>query len=343
MTVVMGAVVTQFADTLPDAFAIVILGGMLQVLFGLLRVGRYVSYTPYSVVSGFMSGIGVIIVLIQVRPFAGLDGVAGGPLANIRVWPEMLTATNIDALLIGAASLAIMIFWPVRLRTYLPSALLGSIDSLLTSLVSDSIMRTRHNSNRELIGQGIGNMVSGLIGGLPGAGATMRTVVNVRAGGRSPASGAFHAIVLLALALVLGLGPIAAVIPHAALAGVLMKVGWEIIDWGYLKHFRRAPRDKLLVMFVTLVLTVFVDLITAVAVGLILAGFVTARWMEAEELKGVTQVALPGDDTGLSAEELTEIHKANGDVGLLSLRGRFSYASRGSWRRRCRMHHRATR
>ena len=238
MTVVMGAIVTQFADNLPDAFAIVILGGMLQILFGLLRVGRYVSYTPYSVVSGFMSGIGVIIVLIQVWPFAGLGSVPGGPLANIWVWPEMLTEANTDALLIA---------------------------------------------------------------------------------------GAFHAVVLLAL--VLGLGPIAAAIPHAALAGILMKIGWDIIDWGYLKHFRHAPRDKLLVMFVTLVLTVFVDLITAVAVGLILAGFVTARWMEAEELKGITQVALPGDDTGLGADELTEIHKANGDVGLLSLRGRFSYAS----------------
>lgn len=377
MTVVMGVIVTQFAGNLTDAFAIVILGGLLQILFGLLRVGRYVSYTPYSVVSGFMSGIGVIIVLIQVRPFAGLDGVAGGPLANIRVWPEMLTAMNIDALLIGAASLAIMIFWPVRLRTYLPSALaalivgtllgvfllplapvigvvpsglpdlqipvvsldhlplilqpalilalLGSIDSLLTSLVADSITRSRHNSNRELIGQGVGNMVAGLIGGLPGAGATMRTVVNVRAGGRSPLSGAFHAIVLLAL--VLGLGPVAEVIPHAALAGILIKVGWDIIDWGYLKHFRRAPRDKLLVMFVTLFLTVLVDLITAVAVGLIVAGFVTARWMEAEELKGVTQVALPGGEIGLGTEEQTELHKANGHVGLLSLRGRFSYAS----------------
>lgn len=377
MTVVMGAIVTQFADNLPDAFAIVILGGMLQILFGLLRVGRYVSYTPYSVVSGFMSGIGVIIVLIQVRPFAGLASVPGGPMANIRAWPEMLTGANTDALLIAAASLAVMIFWPARLRTYLPSALaaliagtllgvlllplapvigevptglpdlylpavslerlpsilqpalilalLGSIDSLLTSLVADSITRTRHNSNRELIGQGIGNMVSGLIGGLPGAGATMRTVVNVRAGGRSPVSGAFHAAVLLAL--VLGLGPVAAVIPHAALAGILMKVGWDIIDWGYLKHFRHAPRDKLLVMSVTLLLTVFVDLITAVAVGLIFAGFVTARWMEAEELKGITQVALPGAESGLSADELAEIHKSNGDVGLLSLRGRFSYAS----------------
>jgi SulP family sulfate permease len=123
MTVVMGAIVTQFADNLPDAFAIVILGGMLQILFGLLRVGRYVSYTPYSVVSGFMSGIGVIIVLIQVRPFAGLGSVPGGPLANIRVWPEMLTEANTDALLIAVASLAIMIFWPARLHACAPICL----------------------------------------------------------------------------------------------------------------------------------------------------------------------------------------------------------------------------
>jgi sulfate permease, SulP family len=377
MTVVMGAIVTQFADNLPDAFAIVMLGGLLQVAFGLLRVGRYVSYTPYSVVSGFMSGIGVIIIVIQVRPFVGLDAVPGGPVANIHSWFETLLGVNYQAMIVAGASLAIMIFWPARLRVYLPSALaaliagtllaffvlphapvigevptglpdfyipavsfeklpsiiqpalilalLGSIDSLLTSLVADSITRTRHNSNRELIGQGIGNIVSGLIGGLPGAGATMRTVVNVRAGGHSPVSGALHAIVLLAL--VLGLGPIAEIIPHAALAGILMKVGWDIIDWRYLKHFRHAPRDKLVVMFVTLGLTVFVDLITAVAVGLILAGFVTARWMEGEELKGLTQVALPHGDSYLDAVEIAELEKANGDVGLQSLRGRFSYAS----------------
>lgn len=377
MTVVMGAIVTQFADNLPDAFAIVMLGGLLQIAFGLMRVGRYVSYTPYSVVSGFMSGIGVIIIVIQVRPFVGLEAVPGGPVANIHSWLEMLLGVNPHAMGVAAVSLAIMIFWPLRLRAYLPSALaaliagtllsmfvlthapeigkvptglphlyipsltfaklpdiiqpalilalLGSIDSLLTSLVADSITRTRHNSNRELIGQGIGNMVSGLIGGLPGAGATMRTVVNVRAGGHSPLSGALHAIVLLAL--VLGLGPIAEVIPHAALAGILMKVGWDIIDWGYLKHFRHAPRDKLVVMFVTLGLTVLVDLITAVAVGLILAGFVTARWMEGEEMKGITQVALPDSDSNLDAAELAALEKANGDVGLLSLRGRFSYAS----------------
>jgi SulP family sulfate permease len=204
-------------------------------------------------------------------------------------------------------------------------ALLGSIDSLLTSLVADSVTRTRHRSNRELIGQGIGNMFAGLVGGLPGAGATMRTVVNVRAGGRTRLSGALHAVVLLAL--VLGLAPLAERIPHAVLAGILLKVGWDIIDWSYLRHIRQAPRDKVIVMLATLSLTVFVDLITAVAVGLILAGFATARWMEKEELKGITSVAIPQNGGALTATELEELRKSKGRIGLVQLRGRFSYAS----------------
>ena len=204
-------------------------------------------------------------------------------------------------------------------------ALLGSIDSLLTSLVADSITRTRHKSDRELIGQGIGNMVSGLIGGLPGAGATMRTVVNVRAGGRTPLSGALHALILLAL--VLGLGPLAEQVPHAALAGILIKVGWDIIDWNYIKRFRRAPRDQVLVMFITLGLTVFVDLVTAVAVGFILAGFATARWMEREEMKGVTAIAYPDKSDNLDPEAREALEKLQGRVAVVSLRGHFSYAS----------------
>jgi SulP family sulfate permease len=376
MTVVMAAIVAQHADKIETAFAIVFLGGAMQILFGALRVGRYVSYTPYSVISGFMSGVGVIIILIQTLPFVGLMSAPGGPLGAIRMWPEALTRFSLDALLIASASLAVMIFWPRPFRRYLPPALaalavgtalsltlltgapvigevptglpeirlpsiglgdltgiiqpafvlalLGTIDSLLTSLVADSITRTHHNSNRELIGQGIGNMVAGLIGAVPGAGATMRTVINVRSGGTSPISGALHAIILLAL--VLGLGPLTGVIPHAALAGILMKVGWDIIDWGYLKRIRWAPRDKLLVMFVTLILTVFVDLITAVAVGLILAGFVTANWMEREELKGVTMLAL-SDEESLDETERAALQKLAGSVLLVTLRGRFSYAS----------------
>ena len=378
MTVVMAAVVAQYADNLPQAFAIVFLGGAFQVVFGLARVGRFVSYTPYSVVSGFMSGIGIIIIVIQTLPFFGLATASGGPLGSMRAWPRIAAGLNPEALAIAVASLAVMVAWPKRLSAIMPPplaaltlgtlmsvlflpgapvigevpaglpklilpsfplaelpqivqaalvlALLGSIDSLLTSLVADSITRTRHNSDRELISQGIGNMVAGLIGGLPGAGATMRTVINVRAGGRTPLSGAFHAVVLLAL--LLGLGPLAERVPHAALAGILMKVGWDIIDWSYLRRIRHAPREKIVVMLVTLGLTVFVDLITAVAVGLILAGFVTARWMEKEELKGITRISLAnGEADPLAAAERAILSQAEGRIEVVRLRGNFSYAS----------------
>jgi SulP family sulfate permease len=376
MTVVMASIVTLYSDNLAQAFTIVLLGGALQIVFGLLRVGRYISYTPYSVVSGFMTGIGVIIMLIQTLPFFGLP-TAGGPVASIESWSRILAEINFAALALASLSLAIMILWPRPWRTVLPPplaaliigtlagvfllptapiigdvptglpqivtpyidpsriagvvqaaiilAILGSIDSLLTSLIADTITRSRHNSDKELVGQGIGNMIAGLIGGLPGAGATMRTVVNIRAGGTTGVSGALHALILFAL--VLGLAPLAEVVPHAVLAGILIKVGWDIIDWDYLKRARYAPRDKLFVMVVTFLLTVFVDLITAVAVGIILASFVTTRWMEAEQLKGVAKFSLPNGDDPLSEEERALLTRANGDVALFLFRGSFSYAS----------------
>jgi sulfate permease, SulP family len=377
MTVVMAAIVAQFSDNLQEAFAIVTLGGLLQIAFGLMRVGRYVVYTPYSVVSGFMSGIGIIIILIQTLPFIGAEPPPGGPVGAVLAWPVAVENINLHALAVALLSLGIMIFWPGRLARYLPSALaaliigtlaglmlftqapviatvptglpdlhiptfdisnlpeivqpalilalLGSIDSLLTSLVADSLTGTRHDSNRELIGQGIGNAFAGLVGAIPGAGATMRTVVNIRAGGHSRLSGAIHSLVLLGL--VLGLGPIAEKIPHAVLAGILMKVGWDIIDWQYLKRFRTAPRDKFMVMLVTLALTVFVDLITAVAVGLILAGFVTAAWMETDELRGLKHLTSPEHASDLDDEERELLDRSSGRIRLLALRGRFSYAS----------------
>jgi len=359
MTVVMGAVVTQYSGNLADAFTIVFLGGLIQIAFGMLKLGRYIAYTPYSVVSGFMSGIGVIIILIQTLPFVGATTVAGGPIGAIDAWLSGNVLINSDALIIATVGLAIGIFWPKRLSAVLPSALaalivgtllsmllftqapvigevptglpqliiptlfdshiftlfkaalilalLGSIDSLLTSLVADAITRTQHKPNKELIGQGLGNMFSSLIGGLPGAGATMRTVVNVRAGGRTPISGALHAVILLTL--VLGLGPIAEKIPHAILAAILLKVGWDIIDWEYLRRIKTAPRAKMVVMLVTLSLTVFADLVTAVAVGLVMAGFITAEWTEQEEVKGVS------------------FHQQCDDVQLITMNGSYSYAS----------------
>ena len=335
-------VITHAEESLAQAFTIVIMAGLLQVALGVMRIGRFVAFTPYSVISGFMSGIGVIIILLQTLPFIGSAVAEGGPVGAVQALPDAINNINISALAIAAVTLGVGIVWPTRLNKFVPStlaalaagtalgvlwltdtpvignvptglpplelpdlaldvvarsvqpaliiALLGSIDSLLTSLVADSMTRTRHNPNRELVGQGIGNMIAGFIQGLPGAGATMGTVVNIRAGGRTPVSGALRAAILLAL--VLGLGKYVESIPHAVLAGILMKVGWDIIDWRFITRMHRVQREHLLVMLITMGLTVFLDLVTAVAIGLIAAGMASARQFERLELDSVISVPL---------------------------------------------------
>jgi len=378
MTIVMASIVATHAQSLGEAFAIVVLGGLIQIALGLARLGKYVVYTPYSVVSGFMTGIGVIIIIIEIPPFLGLPGAAEGVVGALSAVAAIDPATldwRVAAL--AAASLLLLVLWPTRLQRWLPAplgvllagslvavtllpgipaigvvptglpvitipkfplaelpvilqaafvlALLGSIDTLLTSLVADSITRTQHDSDKELVGQGIGNCIAGLLGALPGAGATMRTVVNVRAGGRSPVSGTVHALLLLAVAL--GLGSVVSHVPYAVLAAILIKVGWDIIDWGYLRRARGAPREKFVIMLVTFGLTVFVDLITAVAVGIILASFVSSRWLAEEQLKGL-KLSASGDESDLlSAEERDLLRSAEGKVLVTTLQGSFSYAS----------------
>jgi SulP family sulfate permease len=378
MTVVMGAVIAMHSSSLAEAFTIVMLGGTLQILFGVLQTGRYVSYTPASVVSGFMTGVGLIIIVIQSLPFFGLPSASDGVVGTLASWSGVAFGDiNWAAFSVAGGSLVLLIVWPSRLARLVPSplgvlvlatalsalafsslpvigpvptglpeivlprlsvdfftetlqpafilALLGSIDSLLTSLVADSITKTTHDADKELVGQGIGNLVAGFLGAIPGAGATMRTVVNVRAGGRTPVSGIVHALALLALAL--GLGRVVAIVPMAVLAAILMKVGWDIIDWGYLKRIGRLPREKVVVMLVTCVLTVFVDLIAAVAVGIILASFVNSRWLAAEQLKGLRQSANVDELDMLSDEERALLKPAGGRILLTSLHGSFSYAS----------------
>ena len=387
MAVAMAVVVAANADNLAEAFTIAIMAGLIQILLGVMRIGRFVAYTPYSVISGFMSGIGLIIILLQTLPFMGAPVAEGGPLGAVKAWPDVIPDINFSALAIAALTLAVGVLWPNRLKQYLPPtlaallagtllsvlwltdipvigdvptglpdimlpelsigalagavqpaliiALLGSIDSLLTSLVADSMTRTRHNPNRELIGQGIGNMAAGFIGGLPGAGATMGTVVNIRAGGSTQVSGVLRAAILLAL--VLGLGKYVESIPHAALAGILMKVGWDIIDWRFLTRIHRVQREHLLVMLITLLLTVFLDLVTAVAIGLIAAGMASARLLERLELDSVISVPLLDrtflygkeglDDDDLGDDEEEAIDEFSARVGLVALRGSFSVAS----------------
>ena len=377
MAVAMAVIVTTHADTLAEAFTIVIMAGLLQILLGVMRIGRFVAFTPYSVISGFMSGIGIIIMLLQTLPFLGATGATGGPVGVVRALPNAMSNVNFSALAIAAVTLAVGVLWPRQLRRYLPPtlaalvagtllgvlwltntpvigevptglpqielpvlslsllvraiepalilALLGSIDSLLTSLIADAMTRTRHDPNRELVGQGIGNVVAGLIGGLPGAGATLGTVVNIRAGGQTQVSGALRAAILLAL--VLGLGKYVEAIPHAVLAGILMKVGWDIIDWRFIKRIHRVQREHLLVMLITLALTVFVDLVTAVAIGLIAAGMAGARQFERLELDRVISVPLLDQSFLARKKSEEETDEFSARVGLVALRGSFSVAS----------------
>ena len=408
MTVVMAAVFTEYTALYPQnpeygaalAFSVVIMGGLFQILFGILKLGKYINLIPHPVVSGFMSGIGVIIILLQLGPLFGHTA-QPGPLASAQALPEIVSNPVTSALLLGGLALAIVYLLPKRINRILPAPLLaliagtlalylwqdgeissrieqgktlffmgeasvlgdiptgipqphlpvfelallagmiksalmlaalGSIDSLLTSLVADNVTRTHHESDRELIGQGIGNTLAGLFGGLPGAGATMRTVVNVRAGGLTPISGALHALVLLAI--VLGAGVVARYIPHALLAGILVKVGTDIIDWDYLKRLKKAPKTGIVMMFTVLFITVFVDLITAVAIGMIMASFVFMQRMVNLQLDSITAITEPNDETPFSPEESEVLKEANGRILLYHISGPMSFgAAKGVARR----------
>ena len=303
--------------------------GLFQILFGILKIGKYVRYIPYPVLSGFMSGIGVIIIIQQLYPLIGCkspvlvvdmitqfpERVAGGvsfialllglgTIAIIYLFPfitkkipstlvALLVMTivslflNMDEkLLIGqipagfpmpvfakeGLSLAGLDWGAVLKASIIPGltlAGLGSIDTLLTSVVADNITKTQHNSNRELIGQGIGNIASGLFCGISGAGATMRTVVNVKSGGRTQISGMVHSLMLLAV--LLGLGSLVRYVPLSVLAGILITVGWGIIDFKGFKDLLRIPRADAVVLIIVFLLTVFVDLLTAVGIGMVIA------------------------------------------------------------------------
>ena len=377
MTVAMSVIVAHHADDIGEAFTIVIMAGLIQIVFGLLRIGRYVTYTPYSVVSGFMTGVGVIIILVQTLPFLGADVAEGGPIGTLRNFSDVFEHFEASALGIAAATLAVAMLWPRRFDIYLPStlvalavgmlmgglwlteapvigaistdlpsiqlptlsaaalvnavepalviALVGSVDTLLTSLVADSMTRTRHDPSRELLAQGIGNVITGFIRGLPGSGATPNTVANARAGGATFVAGIVAVGILLVL--VLGLGDYVARIPNAVLAGILVKIALDTIDWRFVTRMHRVQGEHLAVMLLTLGLTVFLDLVAAVAVGMISAAVTSARQFERLEMDSVVSVPLL-DRSFFSTEQGDDgTDEFSARVGLVALKGTFTVAS----------------
>jgi sulfate permease, SulP family len=303
--------------------AVFLATGALQVLLGLLRLGSFIRYVPYPVISGFMSGIGVTIIIQQIFPMAGMAVPASDPAGILAKFGTLPSGFSWPAEALAIATLAIIYIQPRFNRTVPPAlvalvvltgaslllalqvprigalpsglppimmpqfdpshisfiltaglelALLGAIDSLLSALAADSLTKTHHEGNRELIGQGVGNMAAALIAGLPGAGASIRTIVNIQAGGRGRLSGVIHGVFLLAV--LLGLSGAVQEIPHAVLAGILVSAGISCIDLRGFGHLSKVPRSDAALMTVVMVLTVFYGVIEAVAVGMILAAFV---------------------------------------------------------------------
>ena len=375
MIVVFAGVFASLSGDVSLVFATVVLAGVIQIAFGLLGFGQYIRLVPYPVVSGFMSGIGCIIIALQLARLFGHEPAGSGTIPALMEVPNAVSNPNWEALGIGLLTLAIVFRWPAKWGRYLPGplaalitgtvaslglstvpvlgdiptglpqfimpafssdtllivfeaamilAVLGAIDSLLTSLVADNMTRTRHHSNRELIGQGVGNTIAGFFGGIPGAGATMRTVVNIRTGGVTKISGMLHSLLLLAVVVVLA--PLASKIPHAVLAGILVKVGYDIIDVSYLKHAHRGPRFDLALMVMVLSLTVFVDLITAVVAGVVVAALAFVKQVADTQL-----AAAAGENTesvdGLSELESTLLNECGNRLTYFDLGGPLSFGA----------------
>jgi SulP family sulfate permease len=376
MVVVFAGVYAALDGNPSLVFSTVVLAGAIQIAFGVFKLGQYIRLVPYPVISGFMSGIGCIIIALQTSRLLGHEPEGSGTIPALVEIPSAVADPNFAALILGVLTLLIAFKWPARLAkivppplaaliigtlaslflsgapilgdipTGLPSfimpslnqdtilivfeaalilALLGSIDSLLTSLVADNMTRTRHNSNRELVGQGIGNVVAGLFGGIASAGATMRTVINIRTGGTTKISGMLHSLFLLAIVIVLA--PLAANIPHTVLAGILIKTGWDIIDRAYIVKAHRGPRWDLALMLLVLILTVFVDLITAVVAGVVLASLAFVKQIADEQLKSLRDITNEGLSINFSEEEAELMTHAHKRINVFDFGGPLSFGA----------------
>ncbi|AMG03684.1 SulP family inorganic anion transporter [Vibrio mimicus] len=379
MTVIMTAILTTMVSRYPEsgaaiAFTVVMMAGAFQILLGTLKLGKYITLMPYSVVSGFMSGIGVILIILQLSPLLGHPSPGGGVLGTLSALPELLANLKFSELFLGLLTLAILFFLPQKYRKQVPAQLvalvavtlfsviffdtddirrigeipaglpsivvptfnseifvtmvidalvlgtLGCIDTLLTAVIGDSLTRKEHDSDRELQGQGIANMLAGLFGALPGAGATMGTVTNIQVGARSPLSGVTRALVLALVVLVAG--GLTEPIPMAVLAGIAVYVGVNILDWAFIQRAHKISIQGMAIMYGVMLLTVFVDLIVAVGLGVFISNILVIERLSREQARQVKAISdADDDDVPLTESERKLLDKANGKVLFFYLSG----------------------
>ena len=378
MTVIMTAVLTSMMAKYPGtgmamSFTVVMMAGAFQVLLGSLKLGKYVTLMPYSVISGFMSGIGVILIILQLSPLLGHSAPAGGVIGTLSALPNTLAKISFSELLLGVLTLGVLFFFPKRYRKYVPAQLvalvavtllsvaifdtesirrigeipaglpslvlphfnsemlttmvidalvlgtLGCIDTLLTAVIGDSLTRKEHDSDKELRGQGIANIISGLFGALPGAGATMGTVTNIQVGARSPVSGMVRALVLALVVLVAG--GLTEPIPMAVLAGIAVYVGFNILDWSFIQRAHKVSIQGMILMYGVMFLTVFVDLIVAVGLGVFISNIIVIEELSRAQARQVKAISDTDNDVPLTDNERGILDKANGKVLFFYLSG----------------------
>lgn len=349
MTVVSSLVIARSFEQSPDTetalatiFIVFLLTGVFQILFGLIKVGQYIRFVPYPIVSGFMSGIGLLMIIFQVLPLLGHSSSLHFT-EIIQLLRHVGDEVNYQALALGIITILIIYFFPtitkkvpatlvalvgatavgVILKLDVPTikdipdnwiqwrwahlvdydhaswayvvlpaftlALLGSIDSLLTSLVVDITTGSTHKSNKELIGQGLGNIASAIAGGIPGAGATLRTLVNVRSGAKTKASVIIHSVVLLVVLFEIGF---VGVIPLSVLAGILITVGISIIDYKGLRQVFAISVSDGIVMVAVMIVTVVFGLPQAFATGIVLASLLFVKKMADQSIKKSDAIVL---------------------------------------------------
>ncbi|MCR9321460.1 SulP family inorganic anion transporter [Vibrio alginolyticus] len=379
MTVIMTAVLTSMMAKYPETgmamtFTVVMMAGAFQILLGTLKLGKYVTLMPYSVISGFMSGIGVILIILQLSPLMGHAAPSGGVLGMLSALPETISNLKFSELFLGLLTLGILFFFPKQYRKYVPAQLvalvavtllsvilfdtedirrigeipaglpslvapyidtdmfvemvidalvlgtLGCIDTLLTAVIGDSLTRKEHDSDKELRGQGLANMISGLFGALPGAGATMGTVTNIQVGARSPLSGVIRALMLALVVLVAG--GLTEPIPMAVLAGIAVYVGFNILDWSFIQRAHKVSFSGMAVMYGVMLLTVFVDLIVAVGLGVFISNIIIIERLSREQARQVKAISdADEDDVPLTDSERGLLDRANGKVLFFYLSG----------------------
>lgn len=372
VTIVIASIMAALNADISSVILVIFMAGILQVILSLTSLPAIVKYVPYPVISGFMNGIGVIIIIMQINPLLGCP-VMSNTITSISAFFKNLHTINYDALLIGVITLVIVFAIPKKFNKIIPSqaialvictllsmklglnvdkisnisisfphltlpkadlhavityfhyavtlAIVLSSESLLTVLVADSLLKTKTPSKGMLLGQGVGNMVCALTGSLPGSAATMRTVAAINTGSSTKLTAVINPLILMFL--LFKLSGFVAEIPLAVIAGILIKIGYDIIDVKLLKVVKFAPRDDLYVLALVFFLTVFYNLIVAVGAGITCAALLYAK-RTADSAKLVQKTVYDKDIVKL--EKLLE-KDYNHKIRVVHIDGQFFFGS----------------